>query len=112
MHATNQPSSVGGSVSHGCMRTYPQTAHYLFEFVHKGMPVWIIYEPVKFGTDRKGRLNIQVFPDVYLHNNSLSRAEKVLQREKIRIPKSVLKEWVSHPDGVTREVSATAQAHQ
>lgn len=112
MHATNQPSSVGGSVSHGCMRTYPQMAHQLFEFVHKGMPVWIIYEPVKFGTDRQGRLNIQVFPDVYLHNNLLSRAEKVLQREKIRIPKAVLQEWVSRRDGVTREVSATAQAHQ
>lgn len=104
LHATNQPDSVGGSVSHGCMRTYPQLAHQLFEQVHKGMPVWIVYEPVKFGTDLRGRLNIQAFPDVYLHNNSLSRAEKVLEREQIRIPKTAFKQWIARPDGVTRVV--------
>lgn len=105
LHATNQPGSVGGSLSHGCMRTYPRMAKQLFELVHKGMPVWIIYEPVKFGIDRRGRLNVQVFPDVYRHNNSRSRAQKVLERERIRVPQATLRQWVSRPDGVTRVVA-------
>lgn len=106
MHATNQPDSVEGSVSHGCMRTYPKTAHHLFEFVKKGMPVWIVYEPVKFGTDRQGRLNMQVFPDVYLHNNSQSRALKLLEREQIRVSQITLKQRISKPDGITRVVAS------
>ncbi len=107
MHATNEPDSVGGSVSHGCLRTYPKLAHKLFDLVHKGMPVWIVYEPVKFGTDSQGRLNVQVFPDVYRHNTSISLAEKVLQREQIQVPRATLKQWVSRPDGVTRLVSSS-----
>lgn len=104
LHATNAPNSVGGSVSHGCMRTYPKMAHQIFELVHKGMPVWIVYEPVKFGTDEQGRLNVQVFPDVYQHNNSLSRAEKVLQREKRSLPRAELKQLLAQSDGRTRVI--------
>lgn len=104
MHATNAPDSVGGDVSHGCMRTYPKVAHRLFEFVHKGMPVWIVYEPVKFGLDSQGRLNSQVFPDVYLHNNMVSRANRVLKRENLQkqVPEQLLKQLVAQPNGVTR----------
>lgn len=102
LHATNAPDSVGGDVSHGCMRTYPGIAHKLFKYVHKGMPVWVIYEPVKFGNDETGRLTAQVFPDVYQHNNSLSRAQAVLRREGLDFPQMAVKQLLSHPDGVTR----------
>jgi len=104
MHATNAPTSVGGDVSHGCMRTYPEVAHRLFEFVHKGMPVWIVYEPVKFGLDSKGRLNAQVFPDVYQHNDMLSRANLFLQRENLQkqVPDPFLRQLLREPDGITR----------
>jgi lipoprotein-anchoring transpeptidase ErfK/SrfK len=38
-HATNEPSSVGRSASHGCMRMYDADVRKLFSLVKVGMPV-------------------------------------------------------------------------
>jgi lipoprotein-anchoring transpeptidase ErfK/SrfK len=38
-HATNEPSSVGRSASHGCMRMYDADVKRLFSLVKVGMPV-------------------------------------------------------------------------
>jgi L,D-transpeptidase ErfK/SrfK len=66
IHATNNPSSIGLATSHGCIRMYPEMAHDLFERVHVGMPVKIVYEPVKIGYDPDDRmLYMEVYPDVY-----------------------------------------------
>ncbi len=38
-HATNEPSSVGRTASHGCMRMYDADVKKLFSLVKVGMPV-------------------------------------------------------------------------
>jgi L,D-transpeptidase ErfK/SrfK len=66
LHGTNQPMSIGQNASHGCMRMYPAVIHQLFEQVHLGMPVRIIYEPIKVGlspVDHK--VYVQIYADVY-----------------------------------------------
>jgi L,D-transpeptidase ErfK/SrfK len=80
IHATNNPSSIGLATSHGCIRLYPEMAHDLFERVYVGMPVQIIYEPVKIGYDPTDRmLYMEVFPDVYSKTSSLlNEANRVL----------------------------------
>lgn len=106
LHATNDPGSVGGALSHGCMRTYPELADHLYERVRQGMDAWIVYEPVKFGRNDADEVIAQVFPDVYKHNNRGAKARKIIAEEGIgsRVPESVLQELLKKSDGVTRPV--------
>ena len=81
MHGTNEPMSVGEAVSHGCMRMYPSVVRRLFPRVAVGMPVRIVYEPIKIGFDPQTRqLFVQIFPDVYHRIPDLQEAlEQKLQ---------------------------------
>lgn len=65
IHGTNQPLNVGNSVTHGCIRAYPETVAKLFNDVKVGWPVRIEYETVKLGRDPEGNLKVVTFPDVY-----------------------------------------------
>lgn len=65
IHGTNQPLNVGNSVTHGCIRAYPEAVAQLFAEVKVGWPVRIEYETVKLGRDPEGRLKVVTFPDVY-----------------------------------------------
>jgi len=49
IHGTNDPSSIGKPVSHGCIRMYPEDAAVLFEQVTIGTPVTFVDEPMKIG---------------------------------------------------------------
>lgn len=80
IHATNAPSSIGSTASHGCIRMYPESARALFEQTYVGMPVKIIYESVKLGySEPDGKIYISVFPDIYYYGtNSMLRISKKL----------------------------------
>lgn len=64
IHGTNSPWGIGRLVSHGCIRLYPEDIEELFPLVRVRMRVKIIYEPVKFGY-KKGRIFVEVHPDIY-----------------------------------------------
>ena len=64
IHGTNNPWSIGRSVSGGCIRLYPEHISQLFKEVSIGINVEIIYEPVKFGL-RNREIFIEVHPDLY-----------------------------------------------
>ena len=64
IHGTNNPWSIGRSVSGGCIRLYPEHISQLFKEVSMGTNVEIIYEPVKFGL-RNREIFIEVHPDLY-----------------------------------------------
>ncbi len=49
LHGTNRPFGIGRSVSHGCIRLYPEDIEVLFRYVKPGTKVKIIDEPVKVG---------------------------------------------------------------
>ncbi len=67
IHATNEPSSVGLDVSHGCMRMYPEHADDLYELVSVGTPVLILYRRVVFGLrPDRGVIYMAYYPDTYL----------------------------------------------
>jgi lipoprotein-anchoring transpeptidase ErfK/SrfK len=42
IHGTTAPTSIGYSVSHGCIRMQVPEAEWLFEHVHVGTPVVIL----------------------------------------------------------------------
>jgi L,D-transpeptidase ErfK/SrfK len=47
IHGTNNPTAVGMSVTHGCIRMYPEDVAALFAIVPVGTKVRLINEPVK-----------------------------------------------------------------
>lgn len=65
IHGTNSPLNIGNSVTHGCIRAYPELVERLFNDVKVGWPVRIEYETVKLGRDPQGRLKVVTFPDIY-----------------------------------------------
>jgi L,D-transpeptidase ErfK/SrfK len=65
IHATNRPGSVGSFVSHGCMRMLPSEISQLFPQVRVGMPVKIIYRPIKLAVTPEGRVYLEVHPNIY-----------------------------------------------
>jgi hypothetical protein len=71
IHGTSTPSSIGRTVSHGCMRMFPAHVRELFEGVTVGMPVVLTYETVQAGYG-EGMVFLAVYPDVY-HRGTNSR---------------------------------------
>lgn len=64
IHGTDFPWGVGRLVSHGCIRLYPEDIRNLYPLVRIGIPVEIIYEPIKFGF--KGtRIFVEAHEDIY-----------------------------------------------
>ena len=80
IHGTNDPLNVGASVTHGCIRCYPEHVRALFEKVAVGLPVRIEYETAKVGKDPQGNLFIATFPDVYKRSSPVLRATKLLAK--------------------------------
>ncbi len=74
IHSTNKPYGVGMRVSHGCVRMYPEDIEKLFPLVKKGLPVYIINQPIKVGWSGN-YLYIEVYPD--LEGNERSYSEKL-----------------------------------
>ena len=72
IHGTNSPWGIGRLVSHGCIRLYPEDIKRLFHLVKIGMPVKIVYQPVKFGFEKK-RIYVEVHPDIYNKIENLTK---------------------------------------
>jgi len=67
IHGTNAPASVFHFQSHGCIRLRPDDAAALYERIHVGMPVRIIYQSLLLGQDDAGALYLEVHRDSYGH---------------------------------------------
>lgn len=80
IHGTNDPLNVGGPVTHGCIRCYPDQVKELFQHVSVGMPVRIEYETAKLGKDAAGNLYLVTFPDVYKRMDPIQRAKNLLKK--------------------------------
>ena len=61
IHGTNKPFGIGMTVSHGCVRLYPEDIESLFEQVAVGTPVYIVNQPYKVGW-HEGVLYLQAYP--------------------------------------------------
>lgn len=80
IHGTNDPLNVGGPVTHGCVRCYPEDIKRLFGVVSVGMPVRVEYETAKIGKDGQGRLYIVTFPDIYQKEAPAAKAAILLKK--------------------------------
>lgn len=64
IHGTNIPWGVGMSVSHGCIRMYPEDIDRLYPRTRVGTRGEFVYETVKIG-ERGGRVFVEVHEDIY-----------------------------------------------
>ncbi len=71
IHGTNAPSSLYTMTTHGCIRLSPGEIETLFGKVSLGTPVRIVDRPVLLARSLKGRLYLEVHPDVYHEEEDL-----------------------------------------
>jgi len=64
LHGTNVPWGIGMTVSHGCVRLYPEDIERLYSKTPVGTPGEFVYQPVKFGW-RGDSLYVEVHDDLY-----------------------------------------------
>lgn len=88
-HGTNQPGSVPGVRSHGCVRLRNENALALADWVNVGALVTIAYQPLVLNEDEAGELWLTAYRDVYGMKDPSYRylANTLLswQREKGRV---------------------------
>ncbi|HYG58201.1 MAG TPA: L,D-transpeptidase family protein, partial [Symbiobacteriaceae bacterium] len=65
IHGNNNPDSIGGWVSAGCIRMYKEDVEWLYDQVAVGMPVRVTYETVQVQSGPGGRRYLAVYPDGY-----------------------------------------------
>lgn len=64
IHGTDIPWAVGRTVTHGCIRMYPEDIERFFPIIEIGTPVQIVYEPVKIAV-LENRILIEIHRDIY-----------------------------------------------
>ena len=64
LHGTNVPWGIGMTVSHGCVRLFPEDIERLYSKTPVGTPGEFTYQPVKFGW-RGDALYVEVHDDLY-----------------------------------------------
>ena len=64
-HGTNQPGSVPGVRSHGCVRLKNENALALADWVNTGAQVTIAYQPLVLNEDEAGELWLTAYHDIY-----------------------------------------------
>jgi len=87
IHGTNKPMSIGKSLSHGCIRLYPDDIQEVFDAVNVGDPGEFLYEPIKVTVNSHG-ITIEVHPDIYglvpdLEKLALEKIRRLNRPEKI-----------------------------
>jgi L,D-transpeptidase ErfK/SrfK len=85
IHATNRPWTVGYSTSHGCIRMLPEEIAQLYPQVGVGLPVKIIYRPVKLALTPEGRIFLEANPNIYRWNlNYLTLVEEAARAHQLQ----------------------------
>ena len=109
IHGTNNPDSIGGVASLGCVRLYPEAVRELYDQVSVGTPVYVIYEQARVGQEADGSLIWTFFPDPYTKYYSIGQARAGLQEAKaegnpIEISDFEIKERSKNPTGLITPV--------
>lgn len=82
IHGTDKPYGVGRTVSHGCIRMYPEDIPKLFLSVALNTKVTIIRQPVKVGVKHED-IYIEVHKDKFLKINYFDEAVRLLRKKKL-----------------------------
>lgn len=104
LHGTDDPTSIGRIVSHGCIRHFPPHIHQLFDSSRIGMPVIITYQTITVGVD-SGVVYMAVFPDIYARGSNVPRnARQQLANYGLdgALSEQELEQRLAQADGIAR----------
>lgn len=109
IHGTNNPDSIGGVASLGCIRLYPESVHTLYDQVGVGTPVYVTYEQARVGVEPDGTLVWSFFPDPYAKYYSTRQAQQLIAEARqsgidIALSDFEIKERAGTPNGVITPV--------
>jgi L,D-transpeptidase ErfK/SrfK len=110
LHGTNDPTSIGRMVSHGCIRHFPPHIRELFDHVRVDQPVLLTYQTVTLGYDA-GTVYLAVFPDIYAYGtNAPRRVHTRLSTLGLGgiLTRSELERRLAQPDGIARPLLGSA----
>lgn len=110
IHGTNIPWGVGMSVSHGCIRLYPEDIEKLYPMVPVGTPGEFVYQTVKVGL-RDGDVFVEVHDDLYgLQPGPWRRAIEALEEQGLLdlVDRDKLLTVVAERSGVPVDVTRRA----
>lgn len=113
IHATTRPWSIGHYASHGCIRMLPKQIEELFPQVQVGMPVTIIYKPIKLAYTTDQRIFLEVHPDVYRKVSNLQAAAEALIKKNLfedLVDWQKVKQVVKARDGVAEDITRHVEA--
>jgi len=65
IHATIWPESVGHSTSHGCIRMVTEDIGNLYIQIKSGIPIMIVYEPLKLAFTSDNKIFLEAHPNTY-----------------------------------------------
>ena len=108
IHSTNEPSSIYGYGSHGCIRVDPDKIEGLFDDIKVNTAGEIIYRPVKLAVDTDGKVYLEVHRDVYEKMKSLDQEVRDLikkQNVDALIDWQKVKRVVKEKSGVAEDIS-------
>jgi L,D-transpeptidase ErfK/SrfK len=106
LHGTNKPWGIGRTVSHGCIRLYPEDIPRLFALVPYGARVTILRQPIKVGV-RDNRVYMEVHDDPHAEPTfgeaiNLLRKKGVIARADIRKMYMTLEKRSGVPTDITK----------
>jgi L,D-transpeptidase ErfK/SrfK len=79
IHGNNNPASIGGTVSLGCIRMYKEDVEWLYDQVKIGTPVTLLYETVQIQYGPAGQKYLAIYPNVYGHGKQPTAAQVLAQ---------------------------------
>ena len=107
IHGTNQPTTIFGLVTHGCVRLHPDDIATLFSQVELGTAGTILYEPVLI-TRIGNSVYLEVHPDEYGLASAplatvMERARSAGYLEMLNL--SLVRDAIRRRDGIARNVT-------
>jgi len=112
LHATTAPWSIGRYASHGCLRMFHEHIEELFPQVEVGMPIRIIYKPLKVALTSDNRVFLQVHGDYYRRvPEKLKELEALLKKNQLDglVDWEQVKRVLRERDGVAVEVTKASE---
>jgi L,D-transpeptidase ErfK/SrfK len=65
IHATIWPESIGHSTTHGCIRMTTKDIGHLYSHITSGIPITIVYEPLKLAVTSDKKIFLEAYPNTY-----------------------------------------------
>jgi L,D-transpeptidase ErfK/SrfK len=106
-HGTLVPSSIKRYASHGCVRFLRPHIEDLYDRVHVGTPVRVLYQPVLLAAEGKA-IWLSVYPDIYELDYDFKGAVKALAQQagvESRLDWNAVEHAIHVADGIVTNVA-------